>query len=204
MRSTAMSVAGSAPSTLAENSRRSLSLTVTSLASRTTCALVRISPSLLMMKPEPWPRNGTDGRGAALALLKARHAAEELEERVVLEARRQALLFGRGLVRAGDRDADDRRAGLLDDGAVVGHQAAAVLARVDHRHRRRCIGGCGRSRCVGAGLRLALQPARQVDGTGRACGQHARSDHRGDKRFDRHGSNSFMGNNAEDSACRPR
>ena len=78
-----MSVAASMPSTLAVNSRRSLSLTVTSLASRTTCALVRIRPSALMMKPEPWPRNGIDGLCAA-ALPEARHAAEELEERVVL------------------------------------------------------------------------------------------------------------------------
>ena len=61
MRSTATSVTGSLPSTLAEYSLRSLSLTVTSLASRTTCALVRISPSALMMKPEPWPRKGCDG-----------------------------------------------------------------------------------------------------------------------------------------------
>jgi hypothetical protein len=59
--STAMSVAVSKPSTLAVYSRRSLSLTVTSLASRTTCALVRIRPSGLMMKPEPRPLNGIDG-----------------------------------------------------------------------------------------------------------------------------------------------
>ena len=56
-----MSVAVSMPSTLALNSRRSLSLTVTSFASRTTCALVRIRPSELMMKPEPMPLNGVDG-----------------------------------------------------------------------------------------------------------------------------------------------
>jgi hypothetical protein len=56
--STAMSVAVSLPSTRASNSRRSASLTVTRLASRTTCALVSTSPSLETMNPEPWPRNG--------------------------------------------------------------------------------------------------------------------------------------------------
>ena len=57
--STAMSVFGSMPSTLALNSRRSVSLTVTVLAPLTTCALVMIKPSALMMKPDPRPRTGT-------------------------------------------------------------------------------------------------------------------------------------------------
>ena len=54
-----MSVFGSMPSTLALNSRRSVSLTVTVLAPLTTCALVMIKPSALMMKPDPRPRTGT-------------------------------------------------------------------------------------------------------------------------------------------------
>jgi hypothetical protein len=58
--STAMSVLVSRPSTLALYSRRSVSLTVTVLAPLTTCALVMIRPSGLMMKPEPRPRTGTD------------------------------------------------------------------------------------------------------------------------------------------------
>ncbi len=57
--STAMSVLGSAPSTFARNSRRSVSLTVTSVASFTTCALVMMMPSGLTMKPEPMPCIGT-------------------------------------------------------------------------------------------------------------------------------------------------
>ncbi|MDT4853307.1 hypothetical protein FQZ97_875680 [compost metagenome] len=60
---TATSVCGSEPSTLALNSRRSVSFTVTSLASCTTCALVRMMPSLLTMKPEPSPRIGTSREG---------------------------------------------------------------------------------------------------------------------------------------------
>ena len=56
--STATSVLSSWPSTLALNSRRSVNLTVTSSAPRTTWALVRIRPSALTMKPEPWPRIG--------------------------------------------------------------------------------------------------------------------------------------------------
>lgn len=59
--STVTSVLGSAPSTLARNSRRSVSLTVTSVAPRTTWALVSTSPSALTMKPEPWPCVGTLG-----------------------------------------------------------------------------------------------------------------------------------------------
>ena len=55
---TATSVLSSRPSTLALNSRRSVSFTVTSWAPRTTCALVRIKPSALTMKPEPWPCMG--------------------------------------------------------------------------------------------------------------------------------------------------
>jgi hypothetical protein len=54
--STAMSVLGSVPSTLALNSRRSVSLTTTSVASFTTCALVRMTPSAPTMKPEPMRR----------------------------------------------------------------------------------------------------------------------------------------------------
>ncbi len=57
--STAISVFGSCPSTLARNSRRSVSFTVTVLALCTTCAFVRMMPSGLMMKPEPSARIGT-------------------------------------------------------------------------------------------------------------------------------------------------
>ena len=55
---TAMSVVLSLPSTLALNSRLSVSRTVTSSASATTCALVRMIPSGLTMKPDPKPRIG--------------------------------------------------------------------------------------------------------------------------------------------------
>jgi len=55
---TATSVFGSEPSTLARNSRRSASLTMTSLAPRTTCAFVRMTPSGLTMKPDPAPKTG--------------------------------------------------------------------------------------------------------------------------------------------------
>ena len=62
--STATSVAGSEPSTFARNSRRSVSFTVTSFASRTTCAFVRMTPSGSTMKPEPRPRTGCSRRPA--------------------------------------------------------------------------------------------------------------------------------------------
>ena len=53
---TATSVRLSAPTSLAGNSRRSVRRTVISSASPTTCALVRMYPSLVTMKPEPMPR----------------------------------------------------------------------------------------------------------------------------------------------------
>ncbi len=53
---TAMSVRRSAPTTRAENSRPSVSVTTTSSAPSTTCALVMMKPSALRMKPEPTPR----------------------------------------------------------------------------------------------------------------------------------------------------
>ena len=53
--STATSAALSMPRTFAVNSRRSVSFTFTSLAPSTTCALVRMMPSDVTMKPEPWP-----------------------------------------------------------------------------------------------------------------------------------------------------
>jgi hypothetical protein len=52
-RSTATSVVGSVPTTLATNSRRSSSRTFTSLALSTTCAFVSTYPSAETMKPEP-------------------------------------------------------------------------------------------------------------------------------------------------------
>ena len=55
---TAMSDLVSTPMTLAVYSRRSVMRTTTSLAPLTTCALVRITPSLRTMKPEPSPRAG--------------------------------------------------------------------------------------------------------------------------------------------------
>ncbi len=58
-----MSVLGSEPSTLARNSRRSVSFTVTVLAPLTTWALVSMTPSGLTMKPEPSPRIGTSRCG---------------------------------------------------------------------------------------------------------------------------------------------
>ena len=57
--STATSLAVSLPRTRAVNSRRSVSLTVTSLASFTTCALVSTMPFGSTMNPEPSPRIGT-------------------------------------------------------------------------------------------------------------------------------------------------
>src|SRR6266481_931927 len=54
----AISDFGSTPTTLAVYSRRSVRRTVTSLAPLTTCALVMITPSALMMNPEPSPRIG--------------------------------------------------------------------------------------------------------------------------------------------------
>src|SRR5882762_448307 len=54
----AISDFGSTPRTLAVYSRRSVRRTVTSLAPLTTCALVIITPSGLMMNPEPSPRIG--------------------------------------------------------------------------------------------------------------------------------------------------
>ncbi len=65
-RSTATSLCGSTASTVALNSRRSVSRTVTSVASSTTCAEVRIRPSALTMKPEPLPdtaRGAVSGAG---------------------------------------------------------------------------------------------------------------------------------------------
>jgi len=58
---TAMSVVWSRPATLPLNSRRSASLTRTSSAPSTTCALVRITPFGSTMKPEPMPSRGTGG-----------------------------------------------------------------------------------------------------------------------------------------------
>src|SRR6185437_5082150 len=55
---TAMSVVLSTPSTLAVNSRLSVSLTLTLSAPSTTCALVSTMPLGSMMKPEPTPRVG--------------------------------------------------------------------------------------------------------------------------------------------------
>ena len=161
-----MSVAVSMPSTLAVYSRRSLSLTVTSFASRTTCALVRIRPSELMMKPEPMPLNGVDGFWRPRCPPLAGDAAEELEERIVLHAGRQALVLERRLVHAFDGDADDGRRRLLDDGAVVRHLAGGVLSGA---------AGTTRSPCLRRGLGdhdravLALEPVRrQVERTGGA------------------------------------
>ncbi len=48
----------STPITLAVYSRRSVMRTMTSVAPLTTWALVRITPSLRTMKPEPSPREG--------------------------------------------------------------------------------------------------------------------------------------------------
>src|SRR5512143_1499121 len=60
---TATSERLSVPTTLALNSRPSVSLTVTVLALSTTCWLVRISPSGLTMNPEPTPITGVFGTG---------------------------------------------------------------------------------------------------------------------------------------------
>ncbi len=83
--STAMSLVLSEPSTFALNSRWSESFTVTSFAFSTTCALVRITPSVLMMKPEPCARTGT-----VPPLRPARHVAEEEAERIVVVVAKRA------------------------------------------------------------------------------------------------------------------
>ena len=131
----------------------------------------------------------------ALALAIAGNALEELEEGVVLHARRQATAAAlRGafrLLRPSHGDADHGRAELLDDGAVVGHLAAAG----DHRHGRGCGGGrqrrhlhvAGRSGAgvLGGlgGLQAGLGPVQQVraqgEGPGRADGEHAGGDQGG-------------------------
>ena len=72
----AMSERVSTPMTLAVYSRRSVMRTTTSVAPLTTWALVMMTPSLLMMKPEPSPRTG---RRAPLEGL----AAEERPEGAV-------------------------------------------------------------------------------------------------------------------------
>jgi hypothetical protein len=61
MRTTAMSVALSAPTTLPLNSRRSDRRTRTSSAPSTTCAFVSTMPFASTMKPEPMPRDGVCG-----------------------------------------------------------------------------------------------------------------------------------------------
>jgi hypothetical protein len=72
-------------------------------------------------------------RALPAALLEAGHAAEELEERIVLHAVGQAVaVLGARLVHALDRDADDRGRRLLDDRAVVRHLAG----RGGERRRR--------------------------------------------------------------------
>src|SRR5438067_557309 len=60
---TATSVSRSTPATLPLNSRRSESLTFTSSAPSTTCALVSTTPSAWTMKPEPMPCSGMRGIG---------------------------------------------------------------------------------------------------------------------------------------------
>ena len=60
---TATSVCVSTPMTLASNSRPSLSFTFSLLAPLTTCALVRMYPSLEMMNPDPWPTTGGPAAG---------------------------------------------------------------------------------------------------------------------------------------------
>ena len=56
---TARSVTSSAPSTVPSKRRPSLRVTVTRSAPFTTWALVRMSPSGVMMKPDPWPRSNS-------------------------------------------------------------------------------------------------------------------------------------------------
>jgi len=74
----AMSVFASRPRICARNSRRSVSFTITSPALATTCALVRIRPSELMMTPEPSPRTGTCMVRAGSPELLLEAAQEEL------------------------------------------------------------------------------------------------------------------------------
>jgi hypothetical protein len=114
MRSTAMSVVGSLPRTLALYSRRSLSLTVTSFASRTTCALVSTRPSALMMKPEPMPLKGICGL-CRPRCWKPGMPRKNLKNGIVLAGRRAGRCCRRRarLVHAFDGDADDGGADCL-------------------------------------------------------------------------------------------
>jgi hypothetical protein len=83
---TATSVRLSAPMMRALNSRLSVSVTMTSSAPSTTCALVMMKPSALRMKPEPTPRCcGSSSppprgarRGSGAARQRDAEAAEEL------------------------------------------------------------------------------------------------------------------------------
>ena len=91
---------------------------------------------------------------------------------------------GRHLFGAFDRDADDRRAGLLDDGAVV--RCRARRQRCDGGLRRGSDGGSADRRRRRRGLRAAAKPAHGIgvdhEGSGAADGDDAcgrQSDHEG-------------------------
>ena len=120
------------PSTLALNSRRSVSLTVTSLASRTTCALVRMMPSALMMKPEPCAAH-RQLRGCRACGRWPLEALEEFEEGVVGARSGGAALAGgavigfvRDRLHATHRDIHDSSAVALSNLGEVGALLALV------------------------------------------------------------------------------
>jgi len=129
----AMSVRLSLPMTLALYSRLSVSLTVISSAPSTTCSLVRMKPSLLMMKPEPSERLSwrgpccCPGRGCGMKRRKNSCPSSPLHPRD-LRQRRPAH-------HRGGADVDHR-------GAVVFHELREIgqLARL--REDRRGEGDC--------------------------------------------------------------
>ena len=123
-------------------------------------------------------------RGALpAALLKARHAAEELEERVGFHALGQAaLLLGAHLVHADDGDADDGRRRLLDDGAVVRHLAG----RGQQRHRRHHLLGRRELLRRSGDRGVALEPVRKVDRAGGADDRDAGAYQRRAQGFEGH------------------
>ncbi len=159
--STATSVAASLPSTFARNSRWSVSLTMTSSASATTCAFVSTMPFLL----DDEARAHAAGRAGLRRAALAGHAAEErgelgrqLRHRLGVHrhparlARRTDLHDGRALLLdqvgergqralgsagAGRRRDGGRRGrrGRLGQDAFGGHGAQAQGAHEGQRHR---------------------------------------------------------------------
>ena len=142
------------------SSRLSVSVTMTSSAPSTTCALVMMKPSALRMKPEPTPRcccgsSSLSGRRALLRPLLAvgpvgHRDAEAAEE--LFHVRVHAAALRAAVARAlGGADVDDRRADALDQLGEVGqlhHRRGGlrVPCRGPQRgagQQQRCQAQCG-------------------------------------------------------------